>query len=89
MVDEKYIVDINSTCPICGRELFAELKKMIENDAYCPDILIQVSAVTSALNSFSKVLLEAHIKGCVTNDILNGKTETVEELVDVLQKVMK
>ena len=65
------------------------LKKMVENDAYCPDILIQVSAVTSALNSFSKVLLEAHIKGCVINDILNGKTETVEELVDVLQKVMK
>ena len=65
------------------------LKKMVENGAYCPDILIQVSAVTSALNSFGKVLLEAHIKGCVTEDILNGKTESVEELVNVLQKVMK
>ncbi len=65
------------------------LKKMVENGAYCPDILIQVSAVTSALNSFSKVLLEAHIKGCVTEDIKNGRNETVEELVNVLQKVMK
>lgn len=65
------------------------IKKMVEHDAYCTDILIQVSAVSAALNSFNKVLLENHIKGCVTKDILDGKEETVEELVDILQKLMK
>ncbi|MGN1130912.1 MAG: metal-sensing transcriptional repressor [Ruminococcus sp.] len=65
------------------------IKGMVENDAYCTDILIQVSAVTSALNSFNKKLLESHIKTCVSNDIINGKTETVDELVEVLQKLMK
>ena len=62
---------------------------MVENDTYCPDILIQVSAVTSALNSFNKELLACHIKGCVTEDIREGREGTVEELVTVLQKLMK
>ena len=65
------------------------IHKMVENDAYCTDILIQVSAVTSALNSFSKVLLSNHIKTCVTNDIKEGKEETVDELVNVLARLMK
>ena len=65
------------------------IKRMVENDAYCPDILIQVSAVTSALNSFNKELLGCHIKGCVSEDIRNGKNETVDELITVIQKVMK
>ncbi len=65
------------------------IEKMLKNDAYCTDILIQVSAVTAALNSFSRVLLTEHIKGCVTRDILAGKEETVDELVDTLQKMMK
>lgn len=65
------------------------IKKMVEKDAYCPDILVQVSAVNAALNSFNKVLLENHIKTCVTEDIKNGKEETVDELVTILQKLMK
>lgn len=65
------------------------IEKMVENDMYCPDILIQVSAVQSALNSFNKVLLACHIKGCVTEDIRNGKEEAVDELVKVMQKLMK
>ncbi|MBQ3273171.1 MAG: metal-sensing transcriptional repressor [Solobacterium sp.] len=65
------------------------LERMVENDTYCPDILIQVSAVTSALNSFNKELLACHIKGCVTEDIREGREGTVEELVAVLQKLMK
>ena len=65
------------------------IKGMVENDAYCTDILIQVSAVNSALNSFNKKLLENHIKTCVTDDIIKGKSETVDELVEVLQKLMK
>ena len=62
---------------------------MVERNAYCTDILIQVSAVNAALNSFNKVLLANHIKTCVTNDIREGKEETVDELVAVLQKLMK
>ncbi len=65
------------------------IQKMVENDMYCPDILIQVSAATNALNSFNKVLLKAHIKGCVVEDIKEGKEETIDELCEVLQKLMK
>ena len=65
------------------------IKKMVENNAYCPDILIQVSAVNAALNSFNKVLLANHIRTCVPEDIRAGKDETVDELVKTLQKLMR
>lgn len=65
------------------------VEKMVENDAYCVDILTQVSAVTAALNSFNKVLLANHIRTCVAEDIRQGKEETIDELVTVLQKLMK
>lgn len=65
------------------------IKGMVEKDAYCTDILVQVAAVNAALNSFNKVLLANHIKTCVTRDIREGKEETVDELVTVLQKLMK
>ena len=65
------------------------IKGMVERDAYCTDILVQVAAVNAALNSFNKVLLANHIKTCVTNDIREGREETVDELVTVLQKLMK
>ena len=65
------------------------IQSMVENDAYCPDILIQVSAINSALNSFSKTLLASHMKSCVVDDIKNGKEEVIDELVETLQKVMK
>ncbi len=65
------------------------VRGMVERDAYCTDILTQVAAANAALNSFSKVLLANHIKTCVTQDILDGKEETVDELVTTLQKLMK
>ena len=65
------------------------IEKMVENNAYCPDILIQVSAVTSALNSFNKDLLASHVKSCVAEDIREGKEEAVDEMVKLLQKLMK
>ena len=65
------------------------IKKMVENDAYCTDILVQVSAANAALNSFNKVLLSNHIRTCVAEDIREGKEETIDELVSVLQKLMK
>ena len=65
------------------------IKRMVEEDAYCTDILIQVSAVNAALNSFNKVLLANHIRTCVAEDIRQGKEETIDELVATLQKLMK
>ena len=65
------------------------IKRMVEEDAYCTDILIQVSAVNAALNSFNKVLLANHIRTCVAEDIRAGKEETIDELVATLQKLRK
>ena len=65
------------------------IQKMLENDAYCPDILVQVSAVNCALNSFNRVLLASHMRSCVAADLRDGREETIDELVEALQKVMK
>jgi len=65
------------------------IKKMLEEERYCVDILTQVSAVQSALNAFNKELLGEHIKTCVVNDIRQGNDEVVDELVLLLQKMMK
>ena len=65
------------------------IKTMVEEDAYCIDILVQVAAANAALNSFNKELLASHIKTCVADDIRNGKDETIDELVITLQKLMK
>ena len=62
---------------------------MLENDAYCNDILIQSAAVNAAVNSFNKELLANHIRTCVARDIRQGKDETIDELVATLQKLMK
>ncbi len=62
---------------------------MLENGAYCTDILMQVSAITSALNSFNKVLLANHMKTCVADGIREGNDEVIDELVVTLQKLMK
>ncbi len=63
--------------------------KMVENNCYCVDILTQVSAITAALNSFTKVLLANHIRTCVAEDIRAGRDETIEELVETMKKLMK
>ena len=65
------------------------IRKMVETDCYCTDILVQVSAVNAALNSFNKVLLANHIRTCVAEDIRAGRDETIDELVTTLQKLMK
>lgn len=65
------------------------VENMLESDAYCVDILTQVSAINAALNSFNKVLLGNHIKSCVAENIRAGNDEVIDELVAVLQKLMK
>lgn len=65
------------------------IKKMLEADAYCPDVLTQVAAARCAMNSFAKVLLASHIRSCVVEDLEAGREETIEELVDTVQKLLK
>ncbi len=68
---------------ICG------IRKMVENNAYCTDILMQSAAVNAAVNAFNKELLASHIRGCVSRDIREGRDEVIDELVATLQKLMK
>ena len=65
------------------------IRGMVERSAYCIDILNQVSAAGSALNSFTKVLLASHIRSCVAEDVREGREDKLEELVNTLQKLMK
>lgn len=65
------------------------IRKMVENNAYCADILIQSAAVNAAVNAFNKDLIASHIRSCVARDIREGKDEVIDELVMTLQKLMK
>ncbi len=65
------------------------VKGMLERDAYCVDILIQVSAINSALNSFNKELLGNHIRSCVVENVRSGNDEVIDELVKTIQKLMR
>lgn len=65
------------------------IRGMVEKDAYCPEILVQVSAVSAALNAFNRELLADHIRSCVARDIREGKDEVIDELLATLQKLMR
>lgn len=65
------------------------IKSMIENDAYCADILIQSQAISAAINAFNKDLLKRHIHTCVVRDIKAGQDGAVDELSDLVLKLMK
>lgn len=65
------------------------IQGMLEKDAYCTDVLMQVAAVGAALNSFSKALLANHVRTCVAENIRAGNDEIIDELVILLQKLMR
>ena len=65
------------------------IRGMIEYDAYCTDILTQSAAVSAAIGSFNKELLSNHIKGCVARDIREGREESLDELLEILKKLMR
>ncbi|MGG4552399.1 metal-sensitive transcriptional regulator [Paenibacillus sp. FSL W8-0186] len=65
------------------------IKGMIDKDTYCDDVLNQIAAVQSALNSVGRLLLEGHMKSCVIERIQAGETEVVEELLVTVNKLMK
>ena len=85
--DEEYRSLVNRLSRIEGQ--VRGIKNMIENDAYCTDVLVQVSAVQAALNAFSKELLSNHIHTCVAENIRKGDDSVIDELVATLQKLMK
>ena len=84
---EEYKKLINRLSRIEGQ--IRGIRSMVESGAYCPDILVQSAAANAALNSFNKVLLGNHLKTCVANDIREGHDETIDELLKVLQRLMK
>ena len=65
------------------------VKKMVENDAYCNDILIQTTAISAAMDAFSRELLRSHIHTCVIRDIRDGRDEVADELMDTLERMMR
>lgn len=65
------------------------IRKMVEEERYCVDILNQVSAIQSALNAFNKCLLSNHIKSCVAEKIKDGDEAIIDELCGTVQKLMK
>ncbi|MCH5316413.1 MAG: metal-sensing transcriptional repressor [Eubacterium sp.] len=85
--EEEYKSLINRLNRIEGQ--IRGIKGMVEKDAYCTDIITQVAAATAALNAFNRELLSTHIKTCVADDIKAGKSETVDDLLLTLQKLMK
>ncbi|WP_241840624.1 metal-sensitive transcriptional regulator [Fictibacillus sp. S7] len=65
------------------------VKGMIERDTYCDDVLTQLSAIQSALNSVGKLLLEGHMRSCVVERIQEGELEVIDELLITVKKLMK
>lgn len=65
------------------------IQSMLENDAYCNDVLMQSAAVNAAMHAFNRELLASHIRTCVARDIREGHDEVIDELVATLQKLMK
>ncbi|KOO46309.1 metal-sensitive transcriptional regulator [Priestia koreensis] len=65
------------------------VKGLIERDTYCDDVITQISAIQSALNGVSKILLEGHMKNCVVERIQDGELEVVDELLVTMQRLMK
>lgn len=65
------------------------IRGMLENDAYCTDILMQSAAVNSAVNAFNRELISSHMHHCVARDLREGKDKVIDELVMTLQKLMK
>ncbi|MFT8320626.1 MAG: metal-sensitive transcriptional regulator [Bacillus sp. (in: firmicutes)] len=65
------------------------IKGLIEKDTYCDDVITQIAATQSALNSVAKILLEGHLKNCVVDRIQEGDMEVLDEVLITIQKLMK
>lgn len=64
------------------------IRQMVEDDAYCVDILTQSAAAKAAFSAFNRELLRRHIEGCVVRDIKNDEAD-LDELMEIIGKLMK
>lgn len=62
------------------------VKRMIEEDSYCNDILIQLSAIKNSVQSLSNELLDSHLHTCITTDLQKGNLKAVDEVVNLFKK---
>ena len=85
-IDEKKLIT-NRLNRISGQ--INGIKKMIENDTYCNDVLIQLKAVESSIHSLSNHILENHLYNCVTRDLENGEVDTIDELISLFKRFNK
>ena len=83
---EKKII-INRINRISGQ--LSAINKMVQNDEYCNDILIQLSAIENSVKSLSNHILENHIYSCVSNDLEKGNLEIIDELISLFKKFNK
>ena len=65
------------------------VRRMIEADAYCDDVLTQSAAIAAAVNAFNREVLRAHVHSCVVRDIRDGRDEVADELIDTLERLMR
>ncbi len=65
------------------------VSRMIENDAYCNDVLVQSAAIAAAVDAFNRELLRAHVRSCVVRDIRAGNDEVADELIATLERLMR
>lgn len=63
------------------------ISKMLDENRYCGDILTQIAATESALQSVGYIVLKTHMETCVKEDILNGKEEVIDETFDLIRKL--
>ena len=85
-VDEKKLIT-NRLNRISGQ--INGIKKMVESDTYCNDILIQLKAIENSIQSLSNHILENHLYNCVTRDLENGKLDTIDELISLFRRFNK
>lgn len=62
------------------------IKKMIDEDRYCDDVLIQLAAVDKSIKSLASVVLESHMKTCMVDNIKNDNLEVIDEIVDLFKR---
>ena len=84
--EEKKII-INRINRIEGQ--LTGIKKMIQNDSYCNDVLVQLSAIENSVKSLSNLMLEKHLYTCIARDLENGKIDTIDEIVSLFKRFNK
>ena len=66
-----------------------KVKRMVEEGSDCSDVLIQLAAVRSALDNTGKVILKDHMRHCVVDAVAAGDQQSIEDLCDAIDKLMK